>query len=521
MRITKVNIAKFRGFENQSFEIGSHLTAIAGQNGTQKSTLLGILTQTFTLGKMNPMRAEKPLCGGSYISAFKDKFRLSPNFDKPKQHEWTISFDDGTPDFTVESIARTGSNNIRFWQKGARQAGDGYVTFPTIFLSLKRLMPAAEDTGLKTDDNLLTNDEIKKFQELHNRILISQTPISSTTAITSKNKQSVGVSTNLYDWNQNSMGQDNLGKIILALFSFQRLQNKFPNQYNGGILAIDELDATMYPASQVELLKVLRSYAASLKLQIIFTTHSISLLRAFDKFKQETLRRVETKNQIKLLYLKRCDEKILIKTDCGIKAIDLDLHVIAVNQKSNKCKITVYSEDNENILFAKSILKRRTTHLNFIYVSISCSELIDMVYRKVPAFCKPYSIIILDGDVKQDKEKRRKLKDANNVLLLPGLLSPERLVAKFLFELSDANPLWEQLANGYSKQVCFRQYSYEQISANGEQGRQNAKKWFNSQLEFWGRNGVKVLNPVLNSMNQERVDFIQSFDKLIAGYVYD
>ena len=47
------------------------------------------------------MRAEKPLCGGSYISAFKDKFRLSPVFDKPKDHEWTISFDSGIADFTV------------------------------------------------------------------------------------------------------------------------------------------------------------------------------------------------------------------------------------------------------------------------------------------------------------------------------------------------------------------------------------------------------------------------------------
>lgn len=93
------------------------LTAIAGQNGTQKSTLLGIITQTFTLKTEDSMRVEKPLCGGSYISAFKDKFRLSPTFDKPKGHEWTISFDAGMDDFTVESIKRTGDPNVRFWKK--------------------------------------------------------------------------------------------------------------------------------------------------------------------------------------------------------------------------------------------------------------------------------------------------------------------------------------------------------------------------------------------------------------------
>lgn len=93
MKITHIHIERFRGFQNEDFEVGSLLTAIAGQNGTQKSTLLGIITQTFTLKTEDSMRVEKPLCGGSYISAFKDKFRLSPTFDKPKGHEWTISFD--------------------------------------------------------------------------------------------------------------------------------------------------------------------------------------------------------------------------------------------------------------------------------------------------------------------------------------------------------------------------------------------------------------------------------------------
>ena len=61
MKITKVHIDRFRGFHNQEFEVGSQLTAIAGQNGTQKSTLLGMITQTFTISKDNPMSGAK-LC---------------------------------------------------------------------------------------------------------------------------------------------------------------------------------------------------------------------------------------------------------------------------------------------------------------------------------------------------------------------------------------------------------------------------------------------------------------------------
>ena len=133
----------------------------------------------------------------------------------------------------------------------------------------------------------------------------------------------MGVSTPLYDWNQNSMGQDNLAKILLALFSFKRLKDKY-SSYQGGILAIDELDATMYPASQVELLKVLRKYASDLKLQIIFTTHSISLLKAVDELNQKASTRPETSNHVRLIYLKRSDDNILIKRNVDFNGIVLD-----------------------------------------------------------------------------------------------------------------------------------------------------------------------------------------------------
>ena len=521
MKITHIHIERFRGFQNEDFEVGSLLTAIAGQNGTQKSTLLGIITQTFTLKTEDSMRVEKPLCGGSYISAFKDKFRLSPTFDKPKGHEWTISFDAGMDDFTVESIKRTGDPNVRFWKKGARQEGDGYISFPTVFLSLKRLVPVAEEAKIITDDTLLTQEELNEFKQLHNKILIAQTPISSATTITSKNKQSIGVSTELYDWNQNSMGQDNLGKIILALFSFKRLHDKYPRQYKGGILAIDEMDATMYPASQVELLKVLRKYASKLNLQILFTTHSMSLLKAMDDLVQEVTKKEETANQAKILYLKKVDDKIAIKQGVNFKGIQLDLNVVAEGNNRKKNRITAYTEDKENILFVKAILKSKAFVLDFVDVTLPCSTLMELVTKRVPAFIYPYSIVILDGDVRMNKNDLRKINNADNILILPGNKSPERLLASYLYNLSDVDPLWSKIADGYTKQFCFREYSMEQINAGGELGRQNAKKWFNSQLEYWGRNGCKVLNPFLSSISEEAQEFRTNFDNMIKQYIHD
>ncbi len=77
MIIKKVHISKFRGFANAEFEMGDQITVIAGQNGTQKTTLLGILSQTFSLRGHKTMNTAKPLCGGNYISSFADKFKLS------------------------------------------------------------------------------------------------------------------------------------------------------------------------------------------------------------------------------------------------------------------------------------------------------------------------------------------------------------------------------------------------------------------------------------------------------------
>ena len=517
MKITKVHIDRFRGFHDQEFEVGSQLTAIAGQNGTQKSTLLGIITQTFTISKDNPMSGEKPLCGGTYRSAFKDKFRLSPTFDKPKGHEWTLYFDD-RESFQIESIKRSDDSGIRFWQKGNREKGDGYIQFPTIFLSLKRLIPVAEENAIKTDDTLLNNDEIRKFKELHNKILISTTPITSTTGITSTNKQSLGVNTEIYDWNQNSMGQDNIAKIILALFSFQRLKDKYGPSYQGGILAIDELDATMYPASQVELLKVLRKYASDLKLQIFYTTHSLSLLEATDELCEETKLRPETSNQVRIIYLKHSDDQVLIKSDVDFNSIVLDLNVIAETPHKRKNKITVYVEDKETEIFVKAILKQKLYgYLNFVKATFSCSSLIELVNKKVPAFSYPYSIIFLDGDVRKDKANKKKLSIARNVLLLPGDDSPERLVVKYLYNLSDTDPLWNNISNGYTKQVCFREISFDRILAD----REDAKKWFNQQLQYWGRGGVKVLNPFFATIQEDIDSFKYDYAQMIKRYIHD
>ena len=515
MKITKIKIEKFRGFKNVEFEIGSHLTVISGQNGTQKTTLLGLLTQPFTItDKDNPMYGEKPLSGGVFKSAFSDKFKISKNYDKAGEHEWTLYFDDeDTPSYTVKSIDRDKKGTMRFWQKGTKSAGSGYIQYPVIFLSLKRLLPIGEDSALRENKSVeLGLDEQEFYAEWHNKILIltrEQDKIQNSTLITSTHKQTLGGNTDHYDWQVNSAGQDNIGKILLAILSFKRLKEKYKDDYRGGILAIDEADTTFYSGSQIKLLEALNKFSAKYDIQIIFTTHSLILLKEVLSLQKNPQR----KGQVELIYLEKKNKEIIITKGIDFDFIQNHLNVSLVGQTvAKKKKIDVFTEDNEGAIFAKSLLgTQRTKHLNFQdKITLGCNNLIQLASVKVPSFIFPNSIIILDGDAK----KQTRATNNKNILLLPTEHSPEQIISSFLHKLPDDSSVWSDIDPTFNHQYCFKDYTVQDISGN----RETAKKWFKSHLQSWGRNATKVLTPWKKANKKEVDEFVANFDTLFAQY---
>ena len=513
MKITKISIKKFRGFENVEFVLGTHLTVISGQNGTQKTTLLGLLTQPFSItDKSNPIYKEKPLSGGDFRSAFADKFRLSRSFDKVGEHEWTLFFnDEKNSSYTVESIYRDKkTKTLRFWQKGNKSSGSGYMQLPVIYLSLKRLLPIGEDEKLNESKSVnLSENEFEFYQKWHNKILIltrEEDRVTSSNYLSSTHKQTLGANTNYYDWRANSAGQDNIGKILLAILSFRRLKSKYEN-YKGGILAIDELDTAFYPGSQIKLLEALNKFAANFNIQIIFTTHSLTLLEEASKLQKN----VHRAGQIKLVYLKKENQKVIFRENIDYNFIKNHLNRALVGQPVLN-KIDVYTEDKEGAIFTKSLLGRnRTKYLNFQNkIKLGCGNLIQLASSKIPSFTFPHSIIILDGDAK----KLSRAKRIKNILILPTKKSPEQIIAQFLYELPSEDPLWGSIDETFEHENCFINYSNEEI----QQDREKAKKWFNDHLKIWGINANKVLNPWKRENKQLVDDFCISFDNLFNKY---
>ncbi|MHA8056355.1 AAA family ATPase [Aquirufa nivalisilvae] len=513
MIIKKIFIKKFRGFQDVEFELGKFITVISGQNGTQKTTILGMLSQSFAItDDDHPMKNEKPLSGGNYISSFADKFKLSEAFDKPGEHEWTLFFEnDIFPPYEVESIHRDKSKGtLRFWKKNDRTKGSGFIQLPVIYLSLKRLLPIAEDIKLSVNEKMsLSTDDFIFYKKWFNKILIltrEKDQVQSSNYLSSTNKQTLGANTDHYDWKSNSAGQDNLSKILLSILSFKKLQEKYTENYIGGILAIDEIDASFYPGSQKILFEELITFASKYKIQIIFTTHSLTILEKVNEIQAEPNRA----GQVKLMFLTKEDGRIKVKNDTSYSYIHNHLNrTLTGNSKTRK--IDIYTEDKEGTIFVKSLIGQKTKYLNFINVSLGCGNIIQLASVKVPSFTYPNSIIVLDGDVKRNSSQLRAIKKIKNILLLPTDKSPEQFLSDFLYTLKDTNPIWKEIDETFDHQFCFQQYSNAEIQTD----REKAKKWFNSHLLIWGKNASKVLNLWKKEHKELVSKFNGDFDKLL------
>jgi AAA15 family ATPase/GTPase len=505
MIIKSIYIKQFRGFKDVSFDLGTNITVLAGQNGTQKTTVLGLLSQPFSLSKGSLMYGEKPLCGMNYRSLFKQKFKLSEVFDKPGSHEWTLKLTDPEEtEFTIDSIKRDKAGEIRFWQKGKRSKGSGYIQLPVIYLSLSRLQPIGEDAKLESSSRIcLTPEESKLLEKWHNKILIiPNIEMKSIDYLESTKKNTLGFNTSVYDWRMNSAGQDNLSKILLAILSFKRLQEQYPNDYKGGILAIDELDATMYPASQLKLIEFLLKYSAKYKIQVVFTTHSLALIEKAYEIQNNGKRR----GQVKVIYLYREDLLIKVKENESFAFIKNKLNVTMPGISSLGRKLYAFREDQEAESFLKCIMKYKAM-ANFVTqsVNLGSGNYIQLAEKKIPGFRPCDSVIFLDGDVINNAAESKKIKRIPNIFILPGGDSPERLLASFLLAPHVPPIEWDKIAPGYDIQVCFKNFQREEIMEN----RDSAKAWFQEQKVYWGRNGARLINLWIKE-NQKAVDDFRS-----------
>lgn len=100
---------------------------------------------------------------------------------------------------------------------------------------------------------------------------------------------------------------------------------------------------------------------------------------------------------------------------------------------------------------------------------MGCDNYIELIKKKITPFLFPQSCVILDGDAlnKVNKMNWSKIGTPKNVFCLPGTASPERELAEFLLnEVRDADTFWASVNNDYSRYVCFKDYTIEEIQSD-------------------------------------------------------
>lgn len=498
MIIKSIEIEKFRSFKNVSFDLGRRITAISGRNATQKTTVLGMIGQPFTISKGHEMYGCKTIDGYNFHSQFKDKFKISPVHDIIGEHKWRLVLHNHVceqPYYSVESIARkqTGhATTLRFWNAESRARGAGYIQLPVYYLSLSRLFPIGESGKTQSFQVTLTPEELEYCIINYRTILSIQTMRGVPSVGIEKGVSSrsfAGVSDDIHDIFTNSAGEGNIMRIILAVLSFKRLKEQYSKAYKGGILLLDELDATLYGFSQSKLVEYLWKAADDYKIQIVFTTHSPIVLRSVSKIqrKERQHRGINLPAYAydsSIVYLEpHYDEEgnrtIMprnILTSDDLKRI---LNDINLTLPVGGNKVRVYCEDTRAYSFLQFILSN-TLDINlelfmtFVGVDLGWSNYIQLAQKEIPEFCK--NIIVLDGDVPAKSEYQAKEKfvnEAGNFLFLPLVIEKDIFVLLKDYAAFLRFQAFSPRASNFTYDICFNSWACE------------AEKYSTSDFKNW------------------------------------
>lgn len=532
----KIQIKDFRLFQNQTILLGKYLTVLSGRNSTGKSTILGMIANSGELKKKDGVTYSSK----AFRAEFSELFKGSRQFDDigPDRFEITLSDENGNEtDYRSFRTAWQTKDKFRKKQQDAspgiqdeakkeklpheerfrvipfKKLEDGKKTeakfnYPVLYLGLSRLFPIGEsqDGSISTKAISFKSEEHHKwFIDKYKSILSMQTDVHEVTNYSigeTEKKSGIGVSTDHYDYLTNSSGQDNLGQILLALLSFRKLKEEQGALWQGGVLLIDEIDATLHPAAQSKLISLLTQEARNNNIQIVVTTHSLSFLRDICKQTAYNNHDDAVNNHVELYYLTNANRKLEIKRNPPFTEIESDLMIISAVQNSNKIKL--YSEDAEARWFLKYLIQDYLVYVDELDITIGCDQLINLYHADLQYFGN--TLIVFDGDVTEKqlgKIPKNVRESLGNILKLPGEKSPEQMLYEYLLSLGADHEFWSSGAQriGFTWDY-FNEHGPKSEDYKQEKDREKYKKWFidhqsffesTKLMEFWKKDNSELV----------------------------
>ena len=513
-------IKDFRQFKNVDILLGKRLTVLAGRNSTGKSTILGLLANSGELKKKEGIT----YANRQFRAEFGEILHGSKKFDASGSDRIHIDIVDENDNIIDYRNFRTA------WQKGTSKDRfrviplkilengkkiESKMPIPVMYLGLSRLFPIGE----ANEDNITAykanfNEKQKDWfvNEYKNILSIYDTinDVNNYSIGETDRKTGIGIETEKYDYLTNSSGQDNLGQILMSILSFKSLkQNR--TEWTGGLLLIDEIDATLHPAAQKRLIDLLIKEAKLNDIQVVVTTHSSDLLKHICL--KTSHNNINKNNDVELYYFTNANRHLEEKRNPDYSTIENDLLVKSMLQNTNKVK--VYSEDAENRWFIQKLVPEYLPYVELLDVRIGCAQLLSLYAGDVAYFGNV--LIILDGDVKdRDLETipehlREKL---NNIVKLPGTIRPEEIIYKYILDLDFEHPYWESASKVGMSWMYFRENGPKSSLYNQAKEREQYKNWFvdhqnifdsTKLFEFWANDNKELVEKF-------KKDFVESYN---------
>ncbi len=527
IRVSSLVISEFRKFKDKHIDFIKPITLITGQNGTAKSTVLGMLAQPFSFGAEQEKQKEDnssyignyhglrlsdfvDIAGNFYTYTCDKIFRLSKVHDTPDKryiYETKLSGIDFSTDNTsplktkkLLTVPQTRSGRLRFVtgpalhdsESVSHNSGEGNFPHPVIYLSLGRLRPLAEVKECEISswqgerDSQESDWYVAAYKEIFS--IVDENPKSGLME-TKEKKKSVVPLTNDYDGESCSAGQDNIGRLLTAILSFRRLQKSLGDRYRGGLLLVDEIDATLHPASQVRLMTLLCRAADELSLQIVATTHSLFLAKVCF---------TELKKFVGVIHIRKSSNNLDVNSNASYEDLEADLENIAIPppKRQNAKKVSVVLEDAEAVRLFQFLIAQNPSFRGKLSVAnikgkttIDKANSISGMYLKIfadnasriPELQKV--IFVPDGDMAWAKTSKNE-----NVVALPGDTPIEVQIFEMLKALPDDDSFWNECkGRNYHKGVAIGNYTGLVSTDISE-----VKKWYRKQKPFWGR-GLSIV----------------------------
>lgn len=507
---SELNVIDFRTLKNRTFLLGRYITMLSGWNATGKSTVLALLANSSEL----KLKDGKTYIGKRFRANFSEILKGSHHDKSRSSHRASLTWD--YANFSLTKTFRT------TWQSGDRfrliPAGKDPDTgketsakfpVPVIYLGLSRLYPLGETTDDQLQDSQLTfkhAEDENWFFEKHNHILSLTDDIRGVMSIDFKSakKNTFGVNTATYDWKTNSSGQDNLGQILLAILSFRNLKRENPAKFQGGLLLIDELEATFHPKAQEKIIELLIKEAKTIGFQVVFTTHSLAIAEMFS----EKVR--SNDGNMRYYYFTKGNNILEIWENPPFSDIENDLLLLPIAKRQLR-KLTVYTEDSEARWLLRKLLKSKYAKISAPNITIGCQALIDLMNVE-PAF-KDY-LVVFDGDLQNgSKGTERIRKNKNNFLKLPpddGKTSPEKLLFDFINSRRSDRFFGEQ--HKKNKRIKKEYFDEHGLKGGGKAERDLYKAWFSKHvhvfestkiIDYWIAENQSAYNAFLTAFKEK------------------